>query len=150
MADLLSSCRVSLRVLGDSRTRAEPHVQAFLGPHGDRYLPLHGASWYKVQLVALSDHCQKQRSLHQSKVVADALVLARSKGDVCQVVLRSSPLWRETLGLKASRLLPEFWMAVNVIDAEQNSRGGRDLIAAERCRLYHPSDKGRHRRIEPQ
>src|SRR5918998_6352922 len=68
--------------IGAPRAWAEPHEQAFLGSHGDRHLPLNGASRHKVKLVALSDHRQKQRPLHQSKVVADTLVLARSKGDV--------------------------------------------------------------------
>src|SRR5215204_5530142 len=72
--------------IGAPRAWAEPHEQAFLGSHGDRHLPLNGTSRHKVKLVALSDHRQKQRPLHQSKVVADTLVLARSTRDVCQVV----------------------------------------------------------------
>ncbi len=74
------------------QTRAKPHVQALPGPHGDSHLPLHGTSRYKNKLVSLSNHCQKQRTFYQSKVVADALVLTRPKRDICQVVLRSFPL----------------------------------------------------------
>src|SRR5215210_532362 len=89
---LLTSCRVSQPALGAPQTRAKPHVQALPGPHGNSHLPLHGTSRYKNKLVSLSNHCQKQRTFYQSKVVADALVLTRPKRDICQVVLRSFPL----------------------------------------------------------
>src|SRR5215204_7027272 len=99
---------------------AERHVQAFLGPHSDRYLPLDGASRCKVELVALGYHREKQRSLHECKVVTDALVLACPEGHVGRAMVRSSPLRRETLGLEACRILPEFRVTVNIVDADQN------------------------------
>src|ERR687886_398824 len=111
-------CRASSRVLSNLQAWAEPHVQAFLGPHGDRHLPLHGVARRKVELVALGDHGQKQWPLHQSEVVSYALVLTRPEWDECKVVVRGSPLGREALGLEAGRLLPESRMAMDVVDAD--------------------------------